>query len=199
MTNRKYAGRDNHLKRLPPEFYRGQAYVHWTMTMQGRQTGWLTPALYDKFREILANTAFRHALAVPIYCCMPDHIHMLVLGMHRDSDQLLATRYFRKHMNRIFEGLGYCLQREAYDHVLKDEERASTAFEEIAEYIARNPERAKLVNPDAFRTYPFTGCLIPAFPELHCWDRDYWERCWRTIAYLRDRMTPLRTADSGEE
>ncbi len=29
------------LPRLEPGFYRGQAYVHWVMTIEGRKTGWL--------------------------------------------------------------------------------------------------------------------------------------------------------------
>jgi len=63
-----------HLPRLPDEYYRGQAYVHWTMTMRDRQTGWLIPIFYYKFRELLTHTMFRYGLTCPIYCCMPDHL-----------------------------------------------------------------------------------------------------------------------------
>ena len=39
-----------HMKRLSPEFYRGQAFVHWSMTIDGRRTGWLTDAFHLRFR-----------------------------------------------------------------------------------------------------------------------------------------------------
>jgi hypothetical protein len=36
---------DSYLKRLPPEYYRGQACVHWSLTIQDRKQGWLKPVL----------------------------------------------------------------------------------------------------------------------------------------------------------
>ena len=67
----------DYLRRLSPEFYRGQSYVHWSMTMDNRKTGWLIPIFYYKFREILTHPMFRYGLCCPIYCCMPDHLHLL--------------------------------------------------------------------------------------------------------------------------
>lgn len=95
----------DYLKRLPDEYYRGQAYVHWSMTMNDRKTGWLVPIFYYKFREILTHTAFRFGLCCPIYCCMPDHIHLLWVGILDDCDQRLSARYFRKQLNPILEKL----------------------------------------------------------------------------------------------
>ena len=62
----RYAGRKGHLKRLPKEHYQGQAYVHWSMTMENRRTGWLIPILYYKFREIL------HPHRVPLWHLFSD-------------------------------------------------------------------------------------------------------------------------------
>src|SRR5258707_12113023 len=56
----------DYLKRLPPESYCGQAYVHWSMTIAGRKQGWLVPSLHYKFREILTHTMFRFGLTCPI-------------------------------------------------------------------------------------------------------------------------------------
>ncbi len=77
-----YAGRNDNLSRLDREYYQGLAYVHWTMTIDDRRTGWLIPVFYYKFREILTHTMFRYSLACPIYCAMPDHIHMVWIGLH---------------------------------------------------------------------------------------------------------------------
>ncbi len=181
----RFDGRNDHLRRLEPEYYRGQAYVHWTMTMQDRKTGWLIPIFYYKFREILTHTMFRYGLCCPIYCCMPDHLHLLWMGLLDHSDQLLAVKFFRKQLDPVLEKLGASLQREAYDHVLREEERERSAFEDVVEYIARNPERADLTERDGFRSYSFTGCLVPGYPELKLWEPDSWTRFWRCYSYLR--------------
>src|SRR6266849_4014151 len=151
----RYGGRDDHLKRLPGEYYRGQAFVHWSMTIEDRKTGWLVPIFYYKFREILTHTAFRYGLCCPIYCLMPDHMHLLWIGILPECDQRCATRFFRKQLNPILEKLGAHFQQQPYDHVLREEERERSAFESVFEYIARNPERAGVVPENGFRDYPY--------------------------------------------
>src|SRR5262245_10237704 len=118
----------DYLRRLPAAAYRGQAYVHWSMTIEDRKTGWLVPIFYYKFREILTHTAFRYGLACPIYCCMPDHLHLLWVGILDRCDQRHAARYFRKQLNLVLEKLGVQLQNQPYDHVLRDEQREHSAF-----------------------------------------------------------------------
>jgi putative transposase len=179
-------GRSDHLPRLPPENYRGQAYVHWSMTIEDRKTGWLVPIFYYKFRELLTHTAFRFGLCCPIYCCMPDHLHMLSIGIVDACDQRLASRYLRKQLNAVLEKLSHRLQREAHDHVLREEERERSAFENVFEYIARNPESAGLVKENGYRQYPYTDCLMPGYPELKIWQSDYWGRFWRAYMFLRE-------------
>ena len=176
----------DYLRRLPPGHYRGQAYVHWSMTIEDRKTGWLIPIFYYKFRELLAHTMFRYGLCCPIYCCMPDHIHLLWVGILDGSDQRTAAKYFRKQLNPVLDKLNCRLQLQPYDHVLREEERERSAFENVVEYIARNPERRGLVGPDRFREYPFTGCMVPGYPELKVSQEDYWERFWRTYSHLRE-------------
>src|SRR5947209_2688903 len=158
-------GDHDYLRRLPPEYYRGQAYVHWSMTMADRKTGWLVPIFYYKIREILTHTLFRYGLCCPIYCCMPDHIHLLWIGVLESSDQLLAARFFRKHLNEVLAHFRVRSQDECYDHILREQEIERSAFEEIFAYIARNPELAGFVKQDGFREYPFTGCLMPGYPD----------------------------------
>ena len=62
---------------------------------------------------------------------------------------------------------------------------AGTAGVAGGEYIARNPERAGLIEQDGFREYAFTGCLVPGYPELKLWEPDSWTRFWRCYSYLR--------------
>lgn len=174
----------DYLRRLPPEAYRGRAFVHWSMTMNGRRTGWLIPVFYYKFREILTHAAFRYGFACPIYCCMPDHIHLLWCGIAESCEQRNAATYFRRQLNVPLTRLGFELQKQPYDHVLRDEERQETAFQAVAEYIVRNPERAGLVAADSYRDYKYAGCLVPGYPELSPWQEGYWELFWNLYSRL---------------
>ena len=155
------------------------------MTIQDRRIGWLIPAFHYKFRELLTHAAFRYALACPIYCLMPDHIHMLWIGIDDRTDQLKASNYFRKQLGEPLSKFGFELQHQPYDHVLRDDERIESAIENLVDYIARNPERKGLVPPDGFHCYKFTGCLIPGYLELDWRQPDYWTRFWRTYSFLR--------------
>lgn len=173
------------LKRLPPEYYRGFAWVHWTLTIEDRQQGWLGAHFLYKFRELLTHVAFRDRIACPIFCLMPDHVHSLWCGLTETSNQLLAMRHLRTDMNDCLKGIGYELQRQPHDHVLSDEELERDAIESLVEYIARNPERKGLVGEDEFAAYPYTGCLLPGYPRLRLFEPDSWDRVWRTIAFLK--------------
>jgi putative transposase len=172
----------SHLPRLPKEYYLGKAYVHWTMGIEHRKTGWLVPNFYYRFREILTHAMFRYGIACPIYCLMPDHMHLLWIGMHEGTDQRSGVQFFRKHINQLLKANHFEFQRQAFDHVLREEERERDAFETVAEYIAQNPQRAGLVSD--FRSYKFTGCLVPGYPEMSPWMETYWDRFWRAYSYL---------------
>jgi hypothetical protein len=115
---------------------------------------------------------------------MPDHIHLLWIGILDSCDQRTAMQYFRRRANESLQKVGYRFQKQPYDHVLKEEDRDREAFENVAEYIARNPERAQLVPADGFAQYKYTGCLVPGYPELKPFEPDYWDRFWRTLSYL---------------
>ncbi len=109
----------DYLKRLPPEFYRSQSCVHWSLTIEDRKTGWLVPIFYYKFREILTHAMFRYGLCCPIFCLMPDHMHFLWLGILDQSDQRVAMKFFRRQLSPVLEKL----QDQPYDHVLREDER----------------------------------------------------------------------------
>ena len=178
------ANRD-HLRRLDAAAYRSHAVVHWTMAIRDRRTGWLDAKFYYRFRELLTHSLFRYAIACPIFCLMPDHIHLIWMGINDSSDQKRAMKHFRTRLNESLRRTDFELQDQPYDHVLQPEERQEAAFIDTCEYTARNPERAGLVPVDGYASYPHSGCLIPGYPELKPFQVDFWPRFDRTIAYLR--------------
>jgi putative transposase len=170
------------LIRLPPEFYRGRAFVHWSMAMEQRATGWLNSLHHAKLREILCHVLARNQLVCPAYCIMPDHGHFLWLGIHELSDQRIAASRFRRAWNIELGRVGVALQRQAFDHVLSKAEREHGALPAVAHYIFENPARAKL--HVAGIQYPFSGAMVPGYPDVDPFAGDFWERFWRIYNYL---------------
>lgn len=164
-----------YLPRLPPEHYRAHAFVFWTHTIADRGTGWLTPEFHQAFREIALHAAAREQLFCPIYTLMPDHVHVVWLGVSPDSDQRAASRFLREHLAPMLTPHRW--QHQPHDHVLREHEREQGAFTATCAYVAANPARAGLTS-DA-RAWPFTGCLVPGYPDLHPLHENFWDLFWR--------------------
>src|SRR5271168_121384 len=102
-----------YLPRLNREFYQGAAVIHWTLTVFDRKSGWLNDSFHCRFRELLLHTAVREGLLCPAYCLMPDHIHLLWMGLRQDSDQRNGMKFLREH-------LGARLQPHYFQHQAHD-------------------------------------------------------------------------------
>ena len=106
-------------------------------------------------------------------------------------------KYVRKQLNWILRQVGVELQKQAHDHVLREEDRERDAFINVAAYIRMNPLRARLVEgEECLRDYPYLGCVVPGYPELSIWDRRYWDRFWKiywaTVAEEDQRSRKLK-------
>ena len=167
-----------HLPRLASSCYQGTSTVFWTFPIQDRATGWLDPDFHSSFREILLHAAFRDAVACPVYCLMPDHIHLLLHGLEPAADQLLAVRFLRRHLGARI--LPHRFQHQAHDHVLRSEERVADGFVAIVRYVRDNPVRKGWVS--AWDGWPYTGFLVPGFPDLDPRSYDFLDRFWRCVA-----------------
>ena len=116
------------LRRLESGWYRGAAWVHWTMAIEDRRKGWLDHTHHSAIRELLIHTCSRYLLLCPTYCLMPDHAHFLWMGLSPVSDQKNAVKFFRKAWNRLLESSGCRLQKQAFDHVLNETECNPSIF-----------------------------------------------------------------------
>jgi REP element-mobilizing transposase RayT len=157
--------------------YRGVGAAHWTFSLEDRATGWLTPVFHAHFREILAHATARFACAAPAYCLMPDHIHVVLWNLGEESDSYLAARFLRQFTSKALHPAAY--QKQAYDHVLTEKELARPAFETACLYVLENPVRAALCSVAA--DYPFSGSLVPGYPELRVHEEGYWDVFWKIV------------------
>ncbi len=116
----------DYLKRLPPEYYRGQACVHWTMTIEDRKTGWLVPIFYYKFRELLTHTMFRYGICsntvaeivrFRMGCCGRTKSEFSRIQLRWDSS-LIAKRHARPMPRFVMaakernDSKGVCMARQ---------------------------------------------------------------------------------------
>jgi hypothetical protein len=174
-----------HLPRLAPEFYRGTAFVHWTLTIENRATGWLTESFHQDWQICLLHASARYHLACPAYVLMPDHLHLVWLGFREDSNQLPAIEFLRNHLRSAL--LPAIWQRQAHDHVLNDQERNHDALANTMQYILENPVRGGLVR--SFDEYPYLDCCVPGYPDLDVCAADYWELFWRIYSRIAARKS----------
>ncbi len=170
-----------YLPRLPREYYQADAVVHWTLTIFDRQQGWLTPEFHHQFRELMFHAAAREGLVCPIYCLMPDHLHLVWMGLRLDADQYNSMAFLRTYLEPVLKPAKF--QPQAQDNVLREEERKRSAFAKVCFYIAANPVRAELVK--VTEIWPYTGCIVPGYPKLNPMDEDFWPTFWKIFSKLR--------------
>jgi hypothetical protein len=178
----------HHLTRLAPEHYQGFAAVLWTITLEPRATGWLDDRFHAHFRELLLHTAARESLFCPAYVLMPDHLHLLWLGLRVASNQSDAMRFLRKYLQREFarrspSGVEYQLQKQSHDSVLTEKDRTHGGLAKACFYVLDNPRRKGLVQHP--RNWPHLGAIIPGYPFLHPLEDDFWSSFWKF--YLEQR------------
>ena len=179
----------HHLPRLIAQSYQGCAAVHWTITMEGKAKGWLDAAFHACFRQLLLHAAAREHLTCPTYVLMPDHMHLLWMGMGSSSDQRRAMRFVRKYLGRELArrspgGVEFELQEQSHDSVLRSHDRTRGALAKVCFYILNNPCRAELVTRPW--EWPFLGAVIPGFPFLHPLEDEFWLMFWKLYYRYRE-------------
>ena len=130
-----------------------------------------------------AHSAARYAVWCPVYCLMPDHLHLVWMGMRCESDQLTAMTFLRTGLKPAL-GPDCAWQHQAHDHVLREEERQRNAFAATCFCVLENPFRAKLVG--AAREWPFCGAVVPGYPRLHPLEDGFWDLFWKLYFKTRE-------------
>jgi putative transposase len=102
--------------------------------------------------NLLLETVKSERFDVLGYCFMPDHLHLLIMGMDDKSNlkrfislfKQKSGYWFKKNYSENLWHISY------YDHVLRKEE----SIEGVARYILDNPVRKGLVSD--YKEYPFS-------------------------------------------
>lgn len=118
---------------------------------------------------------------------MPDHLHLIWMGMRHETDQLNAMKFLRFQLEPALGGSREW-QHQPHDHVLREKERMRNAFASFCFYTLSNPIRAELVKRQ--EEWPYLGAIVPGYPTLRPLQEGYWEKFWKLHAEHRNSEPP---------
>ncbi len=141
--------------RLPESAYRGKKCVAITAVEIQRRPILSNDQIHNAVRDCLSSACSRFNCLVPIYCIMPDHLHVLILGEAEASEPKKAIERFKWEIGSWFVNHQNParFQKDFYDHIV----RRSEGWESQARYIALNPVRRQLVMDIV--SWPYTGSI----------------------------------------
>ncbi len=133
--------------------YRGATACSVRFCTRGREKLFVSAAAVETVLLQFLRAAAETHVAIVAYCFMPDHVHLLVLGMGDDSDVRRFIRLAKQYSGHAYSNryARRLWQRLAYERVL----RSGEAVDVAARYILWNPVRAGLVKNA--EDYPFSG------------------------------------------
>src|SRR3989304_5093378 len=91
----------HYLPRLKRVFYQADAVVFWTLPVSHRRQGLLTAGFHAAFREMMLHAVAREGLLCPAYCLMPDHLHLVWMGIRREADQRNGMKFLRAQLGPV--------------------------------------------------------------------------------------------------
>jgi REP-associated tyrosine transposase len=97
----------------------------------------------------------RFECTVPVYCFMPEHLHLVIRGASPVADTWAAMTAFKQRSGFWIarHRADFAWQKDFWDHIVRGDE---DLYAQIR-YIAENPVRRGLV--EHWNEYPFTGSL----------------------------------------
>jgi len=109
-------------------------------------------------RDKAAQTRF----ALPAYCLMPDHAHVVATGQSLESDLKRLMERWKQASGFAWSKLGNGrLWEEGYwDRLARSDE----PVDDMIRYVIENPVRAKLVTDP--KLYPLTGSTEHSIEEI---------------------------------
>jgi REP-associated tyrosine transposase len=142
--------------------YVGRYQYFLTICTFQRQKHFVREELIENVRLTFLRTASEHQFAIPAYCFMPDHIHILAEG-RADCANLCGFINTAKQRSAYVARSwipGKLWQSGYFERVLREDDDAYA----VAKYIVQNPVRAGLSRSPV--DYPFCGSSIWSKEEL---------------------------------
>jgi putative transposase len=151
--------REKHMEekkhRLPRYCYRGEVAVAFTACVAGGRGLFLDEAAVQASVAALEQAAEHNECTVPVYCFMPEHVHLILQGTCATSDTWQAMVEFKQRsgfwLKRNRPGIRW--QKDFYDHVIRRDEDLGAQVR----YVANNPVRRGLA--ENWDEYAHSGAI----------------------------------------
>lgn len=139
--------------RLPHESYRGNVLVAITACVKDGEPLFANPIAVDACTSCLRAATSRFACTVPVYCFMPEHLHVILRGAAPVADAWAAMAAFKQRSGFWIANhfAGFAWQKDFWDHIVRGDEDLRAQIR----YVAENLVRRGLVR--RWDQYPFTG------------------------------------------
>jgi putative transposase len=141
--------------RLDLRAYSGVRNTVLTACVHERRQVFTSNEIVESILSHLEKTLEVFECSAPVYCFMPDHLHLMIHGQTDSSSAVKAMTSFKTITGRWYQqNVGQRLwQKSFYDHIVRDYED----WKKQLLYIYSNPVRAGLVLDP--RDYPFSGAI----------------------------------------
>jgi putative transposase len=146
---------------LPRGAYIGEVVVAITARTEHGRPIFRNRVIVATFTTILEHCARTNGCLVPVYCFMPEHLHILIKGMSPPANTWNAMIQFKQRTGYWFRKHSRAdWQKDFFDRIL----RRDDSFAKQVEYIINNPVRRGLV--ENWDDYPYTGSIGFDLKEL---------------------------------
>jgi putative transposase len=141
--------------RLSREYYKGTSSVAITMCIKDRVSIFSNPNVVEVFVGFLKEIAEKYPCDIPVYCFMPDHLHLIITGNNNEMDLLKVISAYKQKTGFWLSKnkISARWQKDIFDHVIKKDESLSRNIK----YILDNPVRKGIVSD--WQEYPYKGAI----------------------------------------
>ena len=139
--------------RLPGFEYKGCFSYFLTLCTFGRRPRFSNARIVAETDRIFRKCTATSGFQILGYCYMPDHLHLVLSGVHRDADLVVCVQD-AKQQSGCWHAQRYRMplwQTGWFDHIIGGDE----SIERHVCYTLANPVRAGLV--DGWRQWPYSG------------------------------------------
>ena len=141
--------------RLSREYYKGTSSIAITMCIKDRVSIFANPKVVEVFVGFLKEITEKYPCKIPVYCFMPDHLHIMITGTDDAVDLLKVLTGFKQQTGFWFSKnkTGARWQKDFFGHVIKKDE----SLPRNIKYILDNPVRKGIVTD--WQEYPYKGAI----------------------------------------
>lgn len=127
--------------RLEPTLYLGCQAIAFTICTRDRAAYFSNEPIFQIAKHSLQQY-FSAPTCALVYCFMPDHVHLITIGVLDSFSPLLCLKKFKQAVTHSCRdsALEFHWQIGFYDHVIRSEENLSMQIE----YLLNNPVRKGL-------------------------------------------------------